>query len=188
MWRNINELSITGHRYNMILTTHSIEEAEILCDRVSWLKRGNFVCIGNPEQLKLKYSNGYKLHIKFVDSVINRKDVSTLTRQMVQDAYNEIINLVRGFNIYSNYIFANPIIILYIRALIEVAREIRPNSAGLTLVEIEKYFSFLIQVSVLKEKQKLLFSQIFNLKNKNPKISEVSVNLESLGNILTLFS
>ena len=188
MWRNINELSITGHRYNMILTTHSIEEAEILCDRVSWLKRGNFVCIGNPEQLKLKYSNGYKLHIKFVDSVINRKDVSTLTRQMVQDAYNEIINLVRGFNIYSNYIFANPIIILYIRALIEVAREIRPNSAGLTLVEMEKDFSFLIQVSVLKEKQKLLFSQIFNLKNKNPKISEVSVNLESLGNILTLFS
>ena len=36
MWRNINELSNTGHQYNMILTTHSMEEAEVLCDRVSW--------------------------------------------------------------------------------------------------------------------------------------------------------
>ena len=76
----------------MLLTTHSIEEAEILCDRVSWLKKGNFVCIGNPEQLKLKYSNGYKFHIKFVDTVINRNDVSTLTRKMVQDDYIAITN------------------------------------------------------------------------------------------------
>ena len=187
MWKNINALSSTGHRYNMILTTHSIEEAEILCDRVSWLKRGNFVCIGNPEQLKLKYSNGYKMHIKFADSVINRNDVSTLTRKMVYDAYNEVINLVKGFNIYSNYIFSNPIIILYIRALIEVVREIRPNTSGLTLIQMEKDFSFLIQVGVMKERQKVLFSQIFNLKNNNPKVSEVSINLESLGNILTLF-
>ena len=49
----------------MILTTHSMEEAEILCDTVSWLKQGNFVCVGNPEKLKLQFSAGYKLHIKF---------------------------------------------------------------------------------------------------------------------------
>ena len=45
MWKNINELSNIGHKYNMILTSHSIEEVEILCDRVSWLKKGNFVFI-----------------------------------------------------------------------------------------------------------------------------------------------
>ena len=187
MWKNINALSNTGHKYNMILTTHSIEEAEILCDRVSWLKRGNFVCIGNPEQLKLKYSNGYKLHIKFVDTVINRNDVSTLTRKMVQDAYIEIVNLVKDFNLYSNYIISNPIIILYIRILIEVAKEIAPNTSSLRLIQIEKDFSFLLEVGVIKEKQKYLFTQIFNLKKKNPKIAEISINLESLGNILTLF-
>ena len=56
MWRNINDLSNSGHNYNMILTTHSIEEAEILCDTVSWLKSGNFICVGNPEELKLEFS------------------------------------------------------------------------------------------------------------------------------------
>ena len=187
MWKNINELSNSGHRYNMILTTHSIEEAEILCDRISWLKQGNFTCIGNPEQLKLKYSNGYKMHIKFVDTVINRNDVSTLTRQMVQDNYYAINSLVQDFNKYSNYIFANPIISLYIKVLIDVAQEIKPNTSKLKLLQIEKDFSFELEVGVLKEKQKALFSQIFNLKNNNPKIAEISINLESLGNILTLF-
>ena len=187
MWKNINELSNTGHRYNMILTTHSIEEAEILCDRVSWLKQGNFVCIGNPEQLKLNYSNGYKLHVKFVDNVINKDDVSKLTRKMVQDAYTQIINLVQGFNSYSNYILANPIVILYIRILIDIARDIKPNTSSLSLIEIGKDLSFELQVGISKSKQKILFSQIFNLKSKYPKISEISINLESLGNILTSF-
>ena len=27
MWKNINELSSSGNEYNMILTTHSMEEA-----------------------------------------------------------------------------------------------------------------------------------------------------------------
>ena len=54
MWKNINELSLSGHKYNMILTTHSLEEAEVLCDTVSWFRDGNFIALGNPEQLKLK--------------------------------------------------------------------------------------------------------------------------------------
>ena len=187
MWKNINELSNTGHQYNMILTTHSIEEAEILCDRVSWLKKGNFVCIGNPEQLKLKYSNGYKLHIKFLDTVINKEEVAKLTRQMVQDEYNAITSLVLDFNKYSNYIAGNPIISLYIRVLVRIARELKPNTYKLRLLQIEKDFSFMLEVGVLREKQKDLFAQIFNMKKRNPEIAEISINLESLGNILTYF-
>jgi len=187
MWRNINELSFSGHQYNMILSTHSIEEAEILCDRVSWLKKGNFICIGNPEELKLKHSNGYKLHIKFVDSVVNKNDMATLTRQNVQDEYNLIVNLVKGFNKYSNYIASNPIIALYIRELVKVVNEIKPNTYKIKLLQIEKDFSFELQIGILKEKQNILFSQILNLSKNNQKIAEVSINLESLGKILTSF-
>ena len=187
MWRNINELSFSGHQYNMILSTHSIEEAEILCDRVSWLKKGNFICIGNPEELKLKHSNGYKLHIKFVDTVVNKNDMATLTRQNVQDEYNSIVNLVKGFNKYSNYIASNPIIALYIRELVKVVNEIKPNTYNIKLLQIEKDFSFELQIGILKEKQNALFSQILNLTKNNQKVAEVSINLESLGKILTSF-
>ena len=39
MWKNINRLERTNPEDNMILSTHSMEEAEILCDTVSWQKR-----------------------------------------------------------------------------------------------------------------------------------------------------
>jgi hypothetical protein len=45
----------------------------------------------------------------------------------------------------------------------------------------------MLEVGVLREKQKDLFAQIFNMKKRNPEIAEISINLESLGNILTYF-
>ena len=106
---------------------------------------------------------------------------------MVEEYYSEINNLVKGFTTYSKYILGNPVIMLLIRVLIEVIKEIKPNTKDLKLLSIEKDFTFRIQIGILKEKQHILFSQIFNLKNKNPKISEISINLESLGDILTSF-
>ena len=34
MWKNIKQLERSDGNYNMILTTHSMEEAEVLCDTV----------------------------------------------------------------------------------------------------------------------------------------------------------
>jgi len=65
MWRNINDIPRMSKNFNMILSTHSMEEAEILCDTIGWMKEGNFVCVGNPEKLKLQFSQGYYLHIIF---------------------------------------------------------------------------------------------------------------------------
>ena len=66
MWKNILNLNKKNIHFNMILTTHSMEEAEILTDRICWLKSGNIITIGNPEKLKMLLSVGYNLHIKFV--------------------------------------------------------------------------------------------------------------------------
>ena len=110
MWRNINELSNTGHEYNMILTTHSMEEAEVLCDTVSWFKAGNFIAIGNPEELKIQYSAGYKLHIKFDDSINNNSND-------INKVYNNSLKLFDGINQYSDYINSNPLFEPYLRKL-----------------------------------------------------------------------
>lgn len=40
----------------IFLTTHNMEEADKLCDRVAFLNAGEIVEIGNPEVLKLKYT------------------------------------------------------------------------------------------------------------------------------------
>ncbi|BCZ44821.1 bacitracin ABC transporter ATP-binding protein [Clostridium gelidum] len=40
----------------IFLTTHNMDEADKLCDRVAFLNEGEIVEIGNPEALKLKYA------------------------------------------------------------------------------------------------------------------------------------
>lgn len=40
----------------IFLTTHNMEEADMLCDRVAFLNKGNIVELGNPKDLKLKYA------------------------------------------------------------------------------------------------------------------------------------
>lgn len=41
----------------IFLTTHNMEEADKLCDRVAFLNEGKIEEMGSPESLKLKYSN-----------------------------------------------------------------------------------------------------------------------------------
>ncbi|CAI0399364.1 unnamed protein product [Linum tenue] len=43
----------------IILTTHSMEEAEALCDRLGIFVDGGLQCIGNPKELKARYGETY---------------------------------------------------------------------------------------------------------------------------------
>lgn len=45
----------------VILTTHSMEEADFLSDRIGVIVEGNFKCIGTPMDLKQSYGGGYLL-------------------------------------------------------------------------------------------------------------------------------
>ena len=187
MWKNINELSNTGHKYNMILTTHSMEEAEILCDRVSWLKQGSFVCIGNPEKLKIEFSLGYKLHIKFNDQVINQSRDFLGSGNNMGDAFRDISYLVVGFTRYSSYLLSNQMLEPYIRALIECISKINKYTKRITLIEIGKDLSFELIINVKDQEKQFLFTEVLNMKNTDNKISEMIISMESLENILTSF-
>jgi len=183
MWKNINELSESGHRYNMILTTHSMEEAEILCDRVGWLKQGSFACIGNPEKLKIQCSLGYKLHIKFDEHLINKDNLKI----NIRESFETISGLIDGFNNYSNYIMNNPTLEPNIIALIDVIKKIKPNKKSIILAEIRKDLSFELILNIMQEKKHILFSDILNIKNNDKNISEIIISMESLENILSSF-
>ena len=183
MWRNINELSDSGHQYNMILTTHSIEEAEILCDTVSWLKNGNFVCVGNPEELKLEFSQGYKLHIKFDDSEINKEK----SNDKVDEIMNNLKELVFGLDAFENIILENKNVYVenYLVGLFKILQRIKDKTKKIEINDIRQDMSFELGLEIIKEKQKDLFIEILNLKNINKQISELSITMESLENILT---
>jgi len=59
----------------IFLTTHNMVEAEKLCDRVAFLNAGEIVEMGNPEALKIKYTNDdIKVILKDKDNEIMLKN------------------------------------------------------------------------------------------------------------------
>merc|ERR1711998_739067 len=49
---------------SMILTTHRMDEAESLCDKMVIMINGRFVCYGSPGHLKANYGKGYTVMVK----------------------------------------------------------------------------------------------------------------------------
>merc|ERR1711881_287072 len=48
---------------SMVLTTHSMEEADVLCDRLAIMAGGELQCVGRSWQLKRRFGKGYTLGI-----------------------------------------------------------------------------------------------------------------------------
>lgn len=68
----------------IILTTHYMEEADILADRIAIMAKGKFRCLGSPMFLKNRYGVGYTLTIT--------KKVNTASK----DQSERITNLIMG--------------------------------------------------------------------------------------------
>ncbi|KAF2976447.1 hypothetical protein EK904_013000 [Melospiza melodia maxima] len=63
MWRAIRAAFKNKERA-AILTTHYMEEADAVCDRVAILVSGQLRCIGTVQHLKSKFGRGYFLEMK----------------------------------------------------------------------------------------------------------------------------
>ena len=64
MWNVISRISTTRKRSSIILTTHSMEEAEALSTRISIMVNGTLKCLGSVQHIKNKFGKGYEIEIK----------------------------------------------------------------------------------------------------------------------------
>lgn len=60
IWDIVN---IAAKTTTLVLTTHSMEEAEALCDRIGIMAKGTLRCLAGPQRLKDLYGNGFKLFL-----------------------------------------------------------------------------------------------------------------------------
>ncbi|KAL3342906.1 hypothetical protein AABB24_026777 [Solanum stoloniferum] len=74
----------------IILTTHSMEEAEHLCDRLGIFVDGSLQCIGNPKELKARYGGSYVFTM--TTSSDNEEEVEHMVRRLAPNA-NRIYHL-----------------------------------------------------------------------------------------------
>ncbi|CAO2038070.1 unnamed protein product [Urochloa humidicola] len=68
----------------IILTTHSMEEAEVLCDRIGIIANGSLQCIGSSRELKDRYGGSCVLTVTTLAG--EEEDVETLVRSMLPAA------------------------------------------------------------------------------------------------------
>ena len=64
MWSVIHKMSTKGRKSSVIMTTHSMDEAETLCKRMGIMVNGEFVCLGKANQIKNKYGFGYEADVR----------------------------------------------------------------------------------------------------------------------------
>lgn len=65
MWTIISRISTLRKKSTVILTTHSMEEAEALCTKMGIMVNGRFKCYGSSQDLKDKFGTGYEVEVKF---------------------------------------------------------------------------------------------------------------------------
>merc|ERR1711918_335096 len=62
-----NFLASNMHERCILLTTHSMEEAETLCTTIAIMKSGELACIGSSQHLLSRFGTGYQLELRVQD-------------------------------------------------------------------------------------------------------------------------
>uniref|UniRef100_A0A6V7M8L4 ABC transporter domain-containing protein n=1 Tax=Bracon brevicornis TaxID=1563983 RepID=A0A6V7M8L4_9HYME len=62
LWNTLKTCQSSGQSF--ILTSHSMEECETLCNRLVIMVKGQLVCVGASQELKQRFGAGYNIHVK----------------------------------------------------------------------------------------------------------------------------
>ncbi|KAJ4706360.1 ABC transporter A family member 1-like [Melia azedarach] len=80
MWEVISRLSTRQGKTAVILTTHSMNEAQALCTRIGIMVGGRLRCIGSPQHLKTRFGNYLELEVKPTE--VSSVDLENLCRMI----------------------------------------------------------------------------------------------------------
>lgn len=79
----------------IILTTHSMEEADILSDRIGIMAKGRLRCIGTSIRLKSRFGTGFVANVSFTGSnngrsPANGEETATPSHDAVKDFFKNV--------------------------------------------------------------------------------------------------
>jgi len=69
MWAVISAASVGR---SLLLTTHSMEECEALCDRIGIMRAGRLQCLGSIQHLKSRFGSGYLMELSTDENMTDR--------------------------------------------------------------------------------------------------------------------
>ncbi|KAJ0177199.1 hypothetical protein K1T71_007208 [Dendrolimus kikuchii] len=99
VWSAIIEAVETGR--SVILTSHSMEECEALCSKLTVMVRGNLQCLGSLQHLKNKFSQGYTLMVKCESNDNREANLNTINQYVTKNfTYSRLIESYLGVHTY----------------------------------------------------------------------------------------
>jgi ABC-2 type transport system ATP-binding protein len=98
LWEIVREYNQSGK--TILLTTHNMEEADALCQRLAIIDHGRVIALGTPRELKASIPGGYLLRLRFgnaSDEVLGRlKVLSGVTEVRAKDGNGADVYADRG--------------------------------------------------------------------------------------------
>ncbi len=94
LWDFIRQLNTAGH--TIVLTTHYLEEAEALCNRVAMLKQGKIIALDSMQRLITAMTTGYTLRLRLqpdlLPAIVQEKQIGYHNglHELKIDAYAQI--------------------------------------------------------------------------------------------------
>eukprot|EP00834_Sanchytrium_tribonematis_P000459 NODE_8_length_66115_cov_0.981823.p44 type:complete len:168 gc:universal NODE_8_length_66115_cov_0.981823:26656-27159(+) len=93
-------ISKARHGRTVILTTHSMEEAESLCQRIGIMANGSMRCIGAQARLKQQYGSGFR--ITFSMKAEHHTEATEFVKSLLKETGFQILD---DFDTLCNYEF-----------------------------------------------------------------------------------
>eukprot|EP00835_Amoeboradix_gromovi_P001733 NODE_85_length_22318_cov_0.288492.p11 type:complete len:207 gc:universal NODE_85_length_22318_cov_0.288492:9772-9152(-) len=87
----------------VILTTHSMEEAEALCQRIGIMAKGSMKCIGTNQRLKQQYGSGFRM--TFSMDAVHHEEATAYVKSLLEgieykvlDDFDTLVNYEFGYS------------------------------------------------------------------------------------------
>ncbi|XP_063362107.1 phospholipid-transporting ATPase ABCA1-like [Cydia amplana] len=104
VWSSISSAVGSGH--SVVLTSHSMEECEALCSRLTVMVNGVLHCLGSLQHLKSKFSQGYTLVVKCQAGQQRNADLENINT-VILERFNDI-TLVESYLGINTYYIKDP--------------------------------------------------------------------------------
>ena len=92
MWSFFHKMLTKGRKSNIIMTTHSADEAETFCNRIGIMINGEFVCLGTASQIREKYGYDYEVDVR-ISPMSKEKRNEYLYNCKIEDEKVDINNI-----------------------------------------------------------------------------------------------
>ena len=70
----------------VVLTTHSMEEADVLGDNIGVMSHGKIQAFGSSTRLKKRFGSGYKMTV-FIDNPLKEKEATEFLKNFRMNLY-----------------------------------------------------------------------------------------------------